>query len=109
EPRAREQLADPEVAGQTLGAKQRLAHATPSFASTFGTSGCSCRKQRTSSPSTSSRRGRSALQRENTCGQRGAKRQPAGGRSRSGGEPGIPSSCSFWPWIDGNASSSPSV
>ena len=42
-----------------------------------------------------------------TLGQRGANRQPAGGRARSGGLPGMPVSGSRGPWIDGNASISP--
>src|SRR6185436_15194653 len=103
-----QELADPEVPRQALDPKQRLAHATPSLAGSSTVAG-SCRKQRTSSPSTSSSCGRSASQRAKACGQRGAKRQPAGGRSRSGGEPGIPSRRSFAPWIDGKASSSPCV
>ena len=42
-----------------------------------------------------------------TFGQRGANRQPAGGRARSGGLPGMPVSGSRGPRIEGNASISP--
>jgi hypothetical protein len=48
-------------------------------------------------------------QSSNRCGQRGAKRQPAGGFSRLGGLPGMPVSGTRGPRIDGNASSSPRV
>src|SRR5262249_20960983 len=106
---AREQPAHAEMTGKALGAHERLAHATPSFDAVSSTAASSCRMQRTSSPATGRSAGWAARQRSITKGQRGAKRQPAGGRSRSGGAPGIPSKCSLVPWIDGNASSSPRV
>ncbi len=42
-----------------------------------------------------------------TLGQRGSNRQPAGGRARSGGLPGMPVSGTRGPWMDGKASSNP--
>src|SRR5436305_9149122 len=59
---AREQLPHREVARQALGPQQWLAHATPSFAGTDAAA-CSCSRQRTGSPSTSSKRWGSARQR----------------------------------------------
>ena len=44
-----------------------------------------------------------------TSGQRGWKRQPPGGRARSGGAPGIPASSRRGPVTDGNALIKPRV
>ena len=42
-------------------------------------------------------------------GQRGWKRQPGGGATRSGGEPGMPASLCLVPLMDGKEFISPSV
>src|SRR5262249_27967073 len=50
EPLAREQLADPEMAGQTLRLKEGLAHATPPLASTLRNKRCPWPQPPTSRP-----------------------------------------------------------
>src|SRR5262249_26312071 len=107
----REELADAEVARQALGAQERLAHdeRSAAAAASAGSAPSSYRMQRTRSPSTSSRAGATARHSSVTSGQRGENRQPTGGQRRFGGDPGIPVRCTFSPWIDGNACSSPRV